>query len=116
MWFSATTDTDFHIFLKRIPDTTVTFQVQNPESIFIVWKSSCPDNSILNQASKIKVGQIQVADTTSSISVNPPRKITSGFTKTVLKKGEEIWGVQYVCQFLSDFEEAEDNNGWSSNK
>jgi hypothetical protein len=96
LYFEATTDDAYHLFLKKLPETLITITIQHPSSIFVVWSVSAPDNNVLTQAKNIKVGMISVADTNISLTFVPPSPIKLEFEKQLLNKKDEVLFAQYI--------------------
>jgi hypothetical protein len=96
LYFEATTDDAYHLFLKKLPETSITITIQHPTSIFVVWSVSAPDTNMLTQAKNIKVGMISVADTTISLTFVPPSPIKLEFEKHLLNKEDQVLFAQYI--------------------
>jgi len=110
VYFSASTAQAYHIFFKKLPDSHLTLQVQNSTSIFVVWSIDAPANDILLQAKDIRASEINLADTTASICLVPPRKVKTSFTKNSLKTANgELWGIQYIFPWEVETEEFSDD-------
>jgi hypothetical protein len=45
LYVEASTTEAYHLFLKKLPNTTASITIQNSTSIFVVWSISAPDNA-----------------------------------------------------------------------
>jgi hypothetical protein len=74
-----------------------------------VWSISPPENEVLIQAKEIHVSQIAIVPTTASLTLVPPKEVQLKFTKNLLKRGDIVWGVQYIVPWGIEMAEAEDD-------
>jgi hypothetical protein len=53
LWFDAVFEDSYHLFLKNLPDTEFMLRVQSPISLFVVWETRPPSNTILSKIAKL---------------------------------------------------------------
>jgi hypothetical protein len=112
LWFDAVFEDSYHLFLKNLPDTEFMLRVQSPTSLFVVWETRPPSNTILSKIAKLPYGCLQVTPTTASTTFKHPFPVKESNTKwekiILNNEKEEPFWVQYIFQKKSVKEEVID--------
>jgi hypothetical protein len=109
LYVEASTTESYHLFLKKLPNTTASITIQNPTSIFVDWSIFASNNEIWIQAKKIKAAEIPVTDTTISLTFSPPSPIKLYLEKNLFIKDDQVLYVQYIFPYEVEEDEIVDN-------